>query len=227
MHLTAQNEYREHFPLTRIPCAVEEGIGFECSLPGAHSDIGGGYSEDYPENKVIKPSNPFGDYIDFEWFITKGYYFQHQTNPPVPGQRIYGKRNTKFHYQFICFEIMKDISSQQCKYKIVDQYSKIPYRAMKRLREHLDYMKQEDILGTYFMSCYSYILSKYRNVGLDFRVPNSSNENMRYIYNHYIHNSIDYGDKANEAGTSFKDASKGGEPKRTLVTDGYKYGNLS
>ena len=52
-HLTAQNDYREHFPLTPIHGAIKDKIGFQCSLPGAHSDIGGGYSETAKEENIF------------------------------------------------------------------------------------------------------------------------------------------------------------------------------
>ena len=48
VHLVAANEYREHFPVTSIK---EKGKKLrsnyiEIVLPGAHSDIGGGYNQD-------------------------------------------------------------------------------------------------------------------------------------------------------------------------------------
>ncbi|OSI13802.1 phospholipase effector Tle1 domain-containing protein [Neisseria dumasiana] len=45
VHFTAQNDYRHHFPLTSIKGAVKDKRGFECSFPGVHSDVGGGYYE--------------------------------------------------------------------------------------------------------------------------------------------------------------------------------------
>jgi hypothetical protein len=51
-HLVALDEYRENFALTNIASAcraksdvngVRAGMGFELGIPGAHSDVGGGY----------------------------------------------------------------------------------------------------------------------------------------------------------------------------------------
>lgn len=53
VHLTAQNDYRNHFPLTHINTAANDGVGFECSLPGAHSDIGGAYCDDWHETHYM------------------------------------------------------------------------------------------------------------------------------------------------------------------------------
>lgn len=108
LHLTAQDEYRYHFPLTHITTAMNETnshgdlIGFECSFPGAHSDIGGSYYENYPEPSKIpevssslhpslenKPTSykyisvldeerdssaKINGEISWKWFQEKGYY---------------------------------------------------------------------------------------------------------------------------------------------------------
>lgn len=60
IHLTAQNDYRLHFPLTHIQQAIDDGVGFECSFPGAHSDIGGGYNANYYDS----PEPTFDIYSD-------------------------------------------------------------------------------------------------------------------------------------------------------------------
>ncbi|STZ64382.1 Uncharacterized conserved protein [Moraxella lacunata] len=121
-HLTAQNDYRYHFPLTQIKGAIKDGIGFECSLPGAHSDIGGGYPEEYREvsRKLTTDYRQDKEYIDYNWFVSKGYYTKKQlTEKPVTGRtaqehgrlmQVYAKRTVKFHYQFICFEILKAVA---------------------------------------------------------------------------------------------------------------------
>lgn len=50
-HLTAADEHRYHFSLTSTRSAGKRGR--EICLPGAHSDIGGGYREEEDENKII------------------------------------------------------------------------------------------------------------------------------------------------------------------------------
>lgn len=79
-HLTAENEYRHMFPLTRIRSAIKDNIGFECSFPGAHSDIGGGYELTSIEEKKFlgyednKSNRKNKEYINWQWFMNKGYY---------------------------------------------------------------------------------------------------------------------------------------------------------
>lgn len=98
IHLTCQNDYRKHFPLTHINTAIGDGIGFECSFPGAHSDVGGSYMSNYPEPdtniksaaytlhnmpvgyKYISVLNSkdiscgMDGEINWEWFKKMGYY---------------------------------------------------------------------------------------------------------------------------------------------------------
>lgn len=57
VHLTAADEHRFHFSLTNIQSAIDRGVGFEYCLPGAHSDIGGGYREFGDENLTLR-GNP-------------------------------------------------------------------------------------------------------------------------------------------------------------------------
>ena len=43
VHLTAGDEYRENFSLTDITSSI--GSGYELTLPGVHSDVGGSYGK--------------------------------------------------------------------------------------------------------------------------------------------------------------------------------------
>ena len=52
LHLTAADEHRFHFSLTDIRSAG--GRGKEFSLPGAHSDVGGGYRDTQPETLTLR-----------------------------------------------------------------------------------------------------------------------------------------------------------------------------
>ena len=55
LHLVAKNEYRDGFPLTNINSAT----GIEIFLPGAHSDIGGGYVNNMQEEDLILMHLPY------------------------------------------------------------------------------------------------------------------------------------------------------------------------
>ncbi|RZK35076.1 MAG: hypothetical protein EOO57_09835, partial [Hymenobacter sp.] len=49
VHLTAADEMRENFSLTTIDSSLDVGKGIQLSMPGVHSDVGGGYAESAQE----------------------------------------------------------------------------------------------------------------------------------------------------------------------------------
>lgn len=59
VHLTAQDEIRHNFALTTIDSSLRAGVGFQISLPGVHSDIGGGYVERDPDNPTMNPDKTY------------------------------------------------------------------------------------------------------------------------------------------------------------------------
>jgi len=106
IHLTAQNDYRNHFALIKTNTAQsekqeskEEYIGFECSFPGAHADIGGGYiknikegtDEEYKGLYLSLYDDPFdvanwkrdmGE-IYWKWYVKKGYFSANEGRYPI------------------------------------------------------------------------------------------------------------------------------------------------
>ncbi|AZS51047.1 hypothetical protein DM558_09800 [Entomomonas moraniae] len=97
IHITAENEYRNHFALVSINTALigsnKDGhpVGFQCRMPGAHADIGGGYIKNFEEKgKYLSVYEPPGEAsswekqsgeIDWRWFYKKGFYATEQTKP--------------------------------------------------------------------------------------------------------------------------------------------------
>ncbi|MEE3642120.1 MULTISPECIES: T6SS phospholipase effector Tle1-like catalytic domain-containing protein [unclassified Brenneria] len=87
VHLTALDEVRKHFPLSRItPTAIGTSIPShftELALPGAHSDIGGGY---YSRWSLRNPnSNPaLTECIELERFMS-----EEEASTPDTASRAY------------------------------------------------------------------------------------------------------------------------------------------
>jgi hypothetical protein len=106
IHLTAADEYRENFCLTTIDSDIAAGVGYELKLPGAHSDIGGGY-QDYPHieqryiNRDGSPSKK--EYLEGGWYTEDQLKGQNSDDDPV---NFIGKRQLKNSYQFIPLSIM-------------------------------------------------------------------------------------------------------------------------
>lgn len=70
LHITAADEYRRNFSLTTIDSAGS--IGVEIVLPGAHSDIGGGYATEVRENlcmNVIMRDRSWRGYLNFDEIV--------------------------------------------------------------------------------------------------------------------------------------------------------------
>lgn len=113
VHLTAADEYREFFSLTNIKSSIDAGIGYELQLPGAHSDIGGGYAELEDEKRYLHLEK---EYENIKQSVLKeGWY--------LPGQIIEetGKAQTilwarRFgianSYQYIPLAIMIQLSEK-------------------------------------------------------------------------------------------------------------------
>ncbi|UPZ14285.1 phospholipase effector Tle1 domain-containing protein [Flavobacterium humidisoli] len=100
IHLTAENEYRKNFSLTTIASSIAAGVGFEFQIPGAHSDVGGGYEEyEHLEKRVIRPY-----YKKKQDWINEGWYTERQIKSA--GQTYIGTRELKNSYQFIPLAIM-------------------------------------------------------------------------------------------------------------------------
>lgn len=113
VHLTAADEYREFFSLTNIKSSIEAGIGYELQLPGAHSDIGGGYGETENEQRYLHLEK---EYENIKQSVLKeGWY--------LPGQIIEetGKAQTTLwarrfdipnSYQYIPLAIMTHLAEK-------------------------------------------------------------------------------------------------------------------
>ncbi|QOW47010.1 MULTISPECIES: phospholipase effector Tle1 domain-containing protein [Acinetobacter] len=231
-HLTAQNDYREHFPLTRIRGAIRDGIGFECSFPGAHSDIGGGYSEIYLEtNKALGRQDRAAqyqgaEYIDYQWFVNKGYYKTEQITKKMEMSgrdnfipKLYANRKTYFHYQFIVGNIMYELANRRASYQKISSSS---------LERGVNDMKKIDLLNRFYSGALAYVLQNYQKKGGGYHVPILNNpEEMKTIYNLFIHNSLGYGTIAN-GGTILSKTRNADQsynysnPIRPQVTEGFR-----
>ena len=237
VHLTAQNEYREHFPLTRINTAAAEGIGYECSLPGAHADIGGSYNADEKEERYLsalsKDSAPIeSGEIHWEWFKQMGYY-QGVANSglefggefKVKGVhtgkdsfifKVYANKSfNKNNYQFVALEIMRDIA-------IREAHISFTGNDKKNLEDDIASIEDgSDELKLFRAHAHPFIMTTSLANGLDYRVDANaalSQGARQKLYHDYIHNSL------NLERTGFG-TNKGnryaatGQPQRLIIND--------
>lgn len=135
VHLTAGDEWRRNFKLTRV------GKGFEMQLPGSHSDIGGGYSAllenrdivDYAEvnypSGMSEPSAEYNRLLELkEYYVKKGY-----CNPKTDTIEI--KKEKEFTIE------LKESSYTHKLYKLIitrkllPRYSAVSLHLMKSLAQ--------------------------------------------------------------------------------------------
>ncbi|SHM11593.1 phospholipase effector Tle1 domain-containing protein [Hymenobacter psychrotolerans] len=116
VQLGAADEYRKNFARTTITTSMQAGVGFECTLPGVHSDVGGSYKEEMVETSVV-------DTYERERLLREGWYVNNdeETQLPEPSgfwvragtsTRTTGTRTVRHHYQFIPLSIMMQLAQK-------------------------------------------------------------------------------------------------------------------
>ncbi|TDW44267.1 putative alpha/beta hydrolase family protein DUF2235 [Flavobacterium sp. 270] len=108
-HLTAADEYRENFSLTTIEHSIAAGVGYELEIPGAHSDVGGGYGEIENETRYFRDEPDFKNIQKV--LLEQGWYTPEQLNYPMKSEQAgkpYGGTRTGIpnSYQYIGLVIM-------------------------------------------------------------------------------------------------------------------------
>lgn len=92
IQLEASEEYRAKFSLTNIESAG--GKGDRICLPGAHSDVGGGYTVG-PETQTVSKGTQRDRNRDYEWFLSRGWYRKDEMT--LHGSRNYFGHAIKAH----------------------------------------------------------------------------------------------------------------------------------
>ena len=229
VHFTAQNDYRYHFPLTSIKGAVKDRRGFECSFPGAHSDVGGGYYEPHHDHDLMLSHHNWalmkGKNIYYQWYIDKGYFTREQVSRRghYPHEYMVGNRkDVKIDYQFVTAAIMQNLMIKEAGFT-----KKSGSELDKRIRE----MRSIPVLDKFYRQADSYVQANYQKNGLDFSVPLLSAAEMKQIYGRFIHISLDAADNSiispNGGSSRAKEHSPNGgihpmKPIRPRVDKGYR-----
>lgn len=117
VQLAAADEYRQNFSLTTIASARRRGVGFELRLPGAHSDIGGGYARRLPEVREYGYDLPLRV---FDFFRSGGWYgpgqsekdFKYASDDEYPIPIVIGRRQLPNEYQYVGLSIMLRLAAK-------------------------------------------------------------------------------------------------------------------
>lgn len=117
VQLAAADEYRLNFSLTDIASARHRGVGFELRLPGAHSDIGGGYARHLPE---VREYGYDCALRVFDFFQNRGWYSAGQGEQALkyagddehPVTIIRARRELPNTYQYVSLSIMLRLAAK-------------------------------------------------------------------------------------------------------------------
>jgi uncharacterized short protein YbdD (DUF466 family) len=192
VQLAAAEEHRKHFPLTNIVSAGTKGL--QIFLPGAHSDVGGGYNENgdavEEELQILDFDRVFGlsdaDNAAFKrevlWLLALGWYSQKEIN----GIDSWNELTVTRH----------DISNK---------YSYVPLQLMGRLAAEAGVTISEKLTLAYSihekLSEAMIAIDAYAN-GISHRQvshPNdwleSKSEMMKDLRHRFLHFSAHYGSK--------------------------------
>lgn len=178
-HLTAADEYRENFSLTTIEHSIAAGVGFELEIPGAHSDVGGGYGEIEDETRY------FSDEPDFkniqQVLLEQGWYTPQQFNYPMKSEQAgkpYGgtRKGIPNSYQYVALAIMVKMAE---KYGL--QFNKVLMEGSKKAN-----YKVPDDLNFAKENLLSYAL---KNDGAHSLKVTIREEFLKPIRNKYLHRS--------------------------------------
>ncbi|RZJ57371.1 MAG: DUF2235 domain-containing protein [Hymenobacter sp.] len=116
VHLMAADEYRLNFTSTTIASALQRCTGLEVKLPGAHSDVGGGYAlrvvEDRKYGLGEVPRQLFDFFKNLGWYLpeqgTNQYEPSGDDEHPLP--YILGHREIANTYQYVALHLMRKLA---------------------------------------------------------------------------------------------------------------------
>lgn len=198
IHLTAEDEYRKNFSLTTIASSIAAGVGFEFQIPGAHSDVGGGYQE--YEHLEERPIRPYYNKKKDDW-IDEGWYTEKQIITSKLGYT--GIRKLKNSYQFVSLTIMMYFAKKNgVKFKSFDDGEE--YKDFKVIPE-LENAKNKLLNLAIEKEGAGFVTAKLTNI-----------HELKQIRNRYLHISANDNSLAMEEN---KPSSWSIEMKRTIIQD--------
>lgn len=141
LQIAAGDEHRENFRLTNINSVKRLNKGLEIFLPGVHSDIGGGYRDNWSdEDFQIYDHDSFAWNSDVQtaslaferdWLSQMGWYDLSEIEEPNMSNEIFVNRTgIRNQYTFIPMHLMARYATQHgCNYPTLDLRSGSDYGA--------------------------------------------------------------------------------------------------
>ena len=207
MQIASVDEYRKNFRLTNIKSAGLRGLEF--TLPGVHSDIGGGYRNNVREDVLIYKGSKENCEKYKKILVEEGWYKDdkkeieireitvNEDEYPIRKCYLIGKRVLSNHYDKVSLNTMFHYSKQfEVIYDktIIDEEHKIEDAQLTKIYNQLvSYMnacnkKRNGYIDKLFNGDY---LKDIKNIHYQSFI---SKEDLSYLRNHYLHWSVRYGD---------------------------------
>ena len=207
LQIASVDEYRKNFRLTNIKSAGLRGLEF--TLPGVHSDIGGGYRNNVREDVLIYKGSKENCEKYKKILVEEGWYKDdkkeieireitvNEDEYPIRKCYLIGKRVLSNHYDKVSLNTMFHYSKQfgviYDKRKIEKNYSIEDVQLTKIYNQLVSYMnacnkKRNGYIDKLFNGDY---LKDIKNIHYQSFI---SKEDLSYLRNHYLHWSVRYGD---------------------------------
>lgn len=220
VQLAAADEYRSNFKSTDITSSIKAGVGYELTMPGVHSDIGGGYSETLDEKRYLGKFVESGEtnfgamkkfetikskYIKEGWYTSKEFIVEKEVKNYSTSQNpkyntfstLYGnRRGIKNTYQYIPFAIMKTFCEKYGKMVFKDNTD-----ILNSVDKNLTSVKQQ---------LYNYAISNDGINALKVTLPHNE---LMLVRNRYLHRS----NKDDEYFTMSGSYDVNGNPNRDIL----------
>lgn len=195
--LVAQDEHRENFVITNINSAGPKGV--ERLIPGVHSDIGGGYTDDYLENNLVireggytvsskKSAKLRKQLINESWYRPDEIFVDEDNGDAV----VVNKTVTSKKYSFVSLHILAEYANTK---KIDFEISKLQKKYA--LNESISISLKDNTTYKTDLKAIKNRLNKYiydESKILDFNDPEDQ-KMIRAIRINYVHTSAHYNNK--------------------------------
>lgn len=172
-HLVAENEHRENFSLTRTR------VGIEKTLPGAHSDVGGGYTRGLETVAEIETSFTTKNKLKplIKTLIDEGWYKEDELE--ITGGNLYwaltGTRVIEKSYSFIPLHFMAEKSNSSSA------------KVNRSRLESMYAMSGNELLVRVKAKLRKYVFGNGKEYRLDHTLTKQERADLLHLRNKYLH----------------------------------------
>lgn len=206
VHLIASDEFRKNFMLTDITSSIKAGIGYELSLPGVHSDIGGGYQELEKEERFLGKDIDYKNFSEYDlnvlgklpeklnkikqYYIREGWYLEKQFRVTkdinISSKEYLSSKDITFEYTLYGYREISYVY-QLIPLKIMVKFCEKYAQGVKFSNEKLE--KNSEMLDNFLLNIEKQILefALKNDTAKSLKFTSLKNEDLRALRNGYLH----------------------------------------